>query len=132
VVLLDLNEKKRKKSAGIVTHFIVSLGATILTNVQLSIVDEAIEINMNAGRTLVNSDPTRIVAQVVSGIGYIGAGVILKTNGNISGVTTAATLWLSAILGIGIGCGFNEIALISVVLALILIYFFKDHKRIEN
>lgn len=67
------------------------------------------------------ADPARLMAQIVSGIGFLGAGVILKNGGNkVVGVTTAATIWVSAAIGVALGAGFYSPALLTTVLVLML------------
>ncbi|VEJ35260.1 putative Mg(2+) transport ATPase [Peptoniphilus harei] len=72
------------------------------------------EISNNIGR-----DTARIAGQVVSGIGFLGAGTILQTKDGVSGLTTAATLWLSAAIGLAVGIGFYEGALIATIICLV-------------
>lgn len=72
------------------------------------------EISNNIGR-----DTARIAGQVVSGIGFLGAGTILQTKDGVSGLTTAATLWLSAAIGLAVGIGYYEGALIATIICLV-------------
>ena len=65
-------------------------------------------------------DPSHLMAQIVTGIGFVGAGVILKNSNRISGVTTAATLWLTAAIGIAIGSGFYASSLVATIFILLL------------
>ena len=67
----------------------------------------------------VGQDTARLAAQVVSGIGFLGAGTILQTKNRVSGLTTAATLWLSAAIGLAVGIGFYEGAVIATVICLV-------------
>ena len=102
--------KNRLKEAGIRTHIIICLGSCLIMIVSkygfmdLAVI-EAIKI-----------DPARLAAQVVSGIGFLGAGMILVKKQTISGLTTAAGLWASACLGLAIGIGFVDGALIATLL----------------
>ena len=105
--LIGLEREYYKKPAGLRTNVMVGLGSALITIASLS------AVTMKGG---VQVDPTRITAQVVSGIGFIGAGVILRPssgNGAVIGLTTAATLWLVSGLGIAIGMGFYFEAIAS-------------------
>ena len=105
--LIGTERDMRQRSAGIRTHMLVCLGAAIVM-----MTNEYIYLEMGDG----NIDITRMGAQVVSGIGFIGAGTILVTRDNrIKGLTTAAGLWAAAALGLGIGIGFYEMAVIGAI-----------------
>ena len=105
--LIGTERDMRQRAAGIRTHMLVCLGAAIVM-----MTNEYIYLEMGDG----NIDITRMGAQVVSGIGFIGAGTILVTRDNrIKGLTTAAGLWAAAALGLGIGIGFYEMAVIGAI-----------------
>lgn len=109
--VIGFERELRGKSAGIRTYAIVAMAACLFT-----ILSQAI-----GG----NSDPTRIAAQIVSGIGFIGAGVIWHNrDGGTEGLTTAASLWGVAAIGMGIGFGFVSIALTSAITVLIIMESF--------
>ena len=109
--VIGLDREYRVKDAGFRTHFLVALGSALIMIVsQYGFAD----ILMHTG---VGLDPSRIAAQVVSGIGFIGAGTIIVTKRqNVKGLTTAAGLWTSAIIGLAFGGGFYEGALLATVL----------------
>ncbi len=95
------------KPAGFVTFMIVSMGACLIALLQINTINmiiEAIGDNPNL-KGILSADLTRIIAQVVSGIGFLGAGTILYSKGSIKGITTAAMLWVAAGLGLLIGIG---------------------------
>ena len=100
----------RKKAAGLRTHILVCMGSTIFTIVSILIAQES-----------ASADPSRIAASVVTGIGFIGAGTIYVMGGSVMGLTTAASIWVAAAIGLAIGAGFYEIATFSTILALIVI-----------
>jgi putative Mg2+ transporter-C (MgtC) family protein len=109
---IGLERQARDEIAGLRTHVIVGLGAGLFTLVS------AYGFAGNASRV----DPSRIAAQVVSGIGFLGAGVIIRNSGTVRGVTTAAALWISAAIGMAIAAGFylggaatTGIALVALV-----------------
>lgn len=98
------------RAAGMRTHILVCLGSALTTLVGIYVV-EVLKLS---------SDPLRVGAQVVSGIGFLGAGTILiKDRSHITGLTTAAGLWATAAIGLALGIGFYEAALLAVILILL-------------
>lgn len=121
VGLIGFERQRRNKIAGLTTHLLVALGAAGLTIVQQLMVYDAIQFaneNPHLAQNVV-FERQRIVAQIVSGIGFLGTGAILKTNGYISGLTTASTLWISAIIGIIFGYGYT---LLGVSVSLMILF----------
>ena len=103
--------------AGFRTHILVSLGACLMM-----LVSEFIQTRYShiPSETVIRMDPSRVAAQIVTGIGFLGAGAIIKSGANmVRGLTTAACLWVVAGIGMAIGCGYIVPALATVVLALI-------------
>lgn len=100
------------KPAGLRTNILICVGATLLTDVGIE------TARAWEGAT---ADPSRITAQIVSGIGFLGAGTILQQRGSITGLTTAATLWVVAALGIAIGSGFYVEAVGTGILVLLVL-----------
>ena len=96
--IIGLEREVTNKFAGLRTHMLVSLGACIFTI--LSIHGFPVDTNRY------NADPARIAAQIVTGIGFIGGGTVLRMGNNIYGITTASTLWLAASVGMACGAGF--------------------------
>jgi len=74
-------------------------------------------------------DPARIAAGVVTGIGFLGAGTIIRSQEGIRGLTTAASIWISSAIGLAVGCGFYEVALFSTFLAFLTLAFLKKIER---
>ena len=91
----------RSQLAGLRTHMLVCLGATLIT------------ITSVYG---FNADPARVAAGIVTGIGFLGAGTIIASQGKIKGLTTAASLWIASGIGIAVGVGFYTAAIISTLL----------------
>ncbi|SFC30997.1 MgtC/SapB family protein [Clostridium uliginosum] len=122
--------------AGFRTHILVALGATIISLIQVEMVSQSI-IMISTDEVLANSikiDMGRLGAQVVSGIGFLGAGTIIHTKGSIKGLTTAASLWVVACVGLAIGFGYYSISIlggISIVLVLVSLKKF-EKKFITN
>jgi putative Mg2+ transporter-C (MgtC) family protein len=107
--VIGLERSSRRQVAGLRTHILIALGAACLMLLSIWLPQ-----NFNAG-----ADPGRIAAQVVSGIGFLGAGAIIRLGNNIRGLTTAASLWLTAAIGMTVGAGMYAAALTAAVLALI-------------
>lgn len=107
--IIGLERGRQRRAAGLRTHILVCLGAALVTTVGFY----STEVLGN-----VNADPMRVAAQVISGIGFLGVGTILvKGRFQITGLTTAAGLWCSAAIGLALGTGYYEGALITFVLA---------------
>lgn len=98
--LVGYDREQKMKNAGIKTNVLICIGATLYTAVSMLVQKD----------TGVAIDPTRISAQIVSGIGFLGAGAIMHDKGNIIGLTTAATIWVVAAIGVTIGFGYPVIA----------------------
>jgi putative Mg2+ transporter-C (MgtC) family protein len=107
---VGIEREARGQDAGLRTHAVVALGAALFTIAGAY----GFEDFADGGVT----DPTRVAAQVASGIGFIGAGAIIKDRGGTRGLTTAATLWLAASLGMAAGAGLYLTAAASVVIVL--------------
>jgi putative Mg2+ transporter-C (MgtC) family protein len=112
---IGLERELRDREAGLRTHLLVSLGAALFTIVSAYGFREF----LTSGGSLVRTDPTRIAAQIVSGIGFLGAGAIIRQGFSIRGLTTAATLWLVAAIGMAAGAGYYTAAVIATGAALI-------------
>ena len=112
---VGLEREFREREAGLRTHLLVSVGSALFTLVSAYGFHEFL---VNGG-ALVRTDPTRIAAQIVSGIGFLGAGAIIRQGLSVRGLTTAATLWLVAAIGMAAGAGYYSAALIATAGALI-------------
>jgi putative Mg2+ transporter-C (MgtC) family protein len=108
--LVGTERESRGHPAGIRTQALVALAAALMTGVGAE------------GFVGSAADPTRVASQVVTGIGFIGAGVILQHRGTVRGLTTAATLWLSAALGIAVGAGVIISAVMAAAAAFVLMF----------
>jgi putative Mg2+ transporter-C (MgtC) family protein len=110
---IGFERELRERQAGLRTHLVVCVGSALFTLVSAY----GFEDFFTATGTRI--DPTRIAAQVVSGIGFLGAGAIIRQGLSVRGLTTAATLWLVAAIGMACGAGYYTPALISTAVALI-------------
>lgn len=107
--LIGIERERRGKPAGFRTNTLICLGSTIYM-----LASELLLTRMG----IANSDPTRIAAQVVTGIGFLGAGTIIQSRGTVSGLTSAATIWVVAGIGLLIGAGFPLIGVLCTLFVL--------------
>jgi len=116
---IGLEREFRDKAAGFRTLIFICVGATLFT---------IFSIRIGA-----DDDPGRIAAALVSGVGFLGAGVILRHGGRVIGLTTAATIWFIAALGMGFGAGEYALSLVMTGIGLVVLWFFPalEH-RIDN
>ncbi|WP_207695640.1 MgtC family protein [Enterococcus sp. DIV0212c] len=115
--VIGFERQYKNRPAGMRTHILVCMGATIIALIQVEIAANALQdaINHPELTGVIRSDQARLIAQVVSGIGFLGAGTIIVTKQSVTGLTTAASLWAIAGLGIAIGMGYYAIALTSFI-----------------
>lgn len=115
--VIGFERQYKNRPAGMRTHILVCMGATIIALIQVEIAANALQdaINHPELSGVIRSDQARLIAQVVSGIGFLGAGTIIVTKQSVTGLTTAASLWAVAGLGIAIGMGYYAIAITSFV-----------------
>jgi putative Mg2+ transporter-C (MgtC) family protein len=109
----------RHQSAGFRTHILVSLGAALFTLAGAYGVEPFFRPGPGTG---VSFDPTRVAAQVVTGIGFLGAGAIIRTGASVRGLTTAAALWVTAAIGLAVGLGYWSGAVAITVTTLVALY----------
>src|SRR4051795_10375895 len=112
---IGFERELRERQAGLRTHLVVSVGSALFTLVSAYGFNEF----LTSGGALVRTDPTRIAAQIVSGIGFLGAGAIIRQGLSVRGLTTAATLWLVAGIGMACGAGFYSAAVIATAGAIL-------------
>lgn len=123
--LIGVERESLKRPAGFRTHILVCVGSCIAMQTNLHLMHEYLHI--------VPIDPTRIGAQVVSGIGFLGAGTIIKEGASVKGLTTAATLWTVACIGLAIGGGYYAGAIIATLAVfLTLTIFYRIEKKIST
>lgn len=111
---LGLERELNAQPAGFRTHLLVSLGAALFTV---------------AGTDATDGDPLRVAAQVVTGIGFLGAGAILRDGGSVKGLTTAASLWVTAAAGLACGLGLLAVAAVATAIALLALVVLKRLER---
>lgn len=120
--LVGFERERHGRPAGLRTNLLVSVGSCVMV-----IVSEAFYLKyaMFGADTALRLDPARVAAQIVTGIGFIGAGVILKEGASVRGLTTAASLWTVAGLGMAFGMGFYSLGAIATLLVLVSLDFLK-------
>jgi putative Mg2+ transporter-C (MgtC) family protein len=112
--LVGWERQKGHKPAGLRTHMLVGIGACLFT-----IISFLANLEVNSGLF----DPTRIAAGIVTGIGFLGAGAILQSRQGVIGITTAASIWVVAAIGMAVGFGFFILGGGTAILSLIILYF---------
>ena len=119
-ILIGLERQLRQRSAGLTTNSLVAVGACIFILVSETVISAAV-----ASGGMVNNDNLRVLAQIVTGIGFLGAGVILRDGFTIHGLNSAATLWCSAAVGSMCGYGFWKEAIVAVSVILFINWVLK-------
>ncbi|MGE5416637.1 MAG: MgtC/SapB family protein [Acidobacteriota bacterium] len=120
--LIGLERESLNRPAGLRTYTLVCMGSTLAMIVSLEMYYQY--------HSTVNADPGRIAAQVVSGIGFLGAGTIMREGATVRGLTTAAGLWVVACIGLAVGAGMYMPAITTTILVFfVLVYFFKIEYR---
>ena len=115
---IGIERELREREAGLRTHMLVSVGSALFTIVSAY----GFHAFLASGQSVVRADPTRIAAQIVTGIGFLGAGAIIRQGLSVRGLTTAATLWVVAALGLAAGAGYYSAAVITTAIVLIALY----------
>lgn len=114
---IGYEREMRNRPAGFITHTLVCVGAAVVSLMQVEMVHQT-ELMIIANPILAQSmkaDLGRVVAQVVTGVGFLGAGTIIVDKRSVKGLTTATTIWVSACLGLTIGLGYYSIAIIATI-----------------
>ncbi|MDD5252472.1 MAG: MgtC/SapB family protein [Candidatus Omnitrophota bacterium] len=124
--LVGLERQVHRRDAGLRTHILVALGSCLIMLTSLYVFD--------IYKDRVALDPARIAAGVITGIGFLGAGTIIREPEGVRGLTTAASLWVVAGIGLAVGCGFIRVAVYTTVLVLLVLYLlrFIEDRLIDN
>lgn len=112
--IIGYERKNRNKEAGIRTHMIVALGAALIMIVSKYGFEDIL------GKQGIALDPSRIAAQIVTGVGFLGAGMIFMRKNTISGLTTAAGIWATSAIGMSIGSGLYILGILTTVLIVVI------------
>ncbi|MCQ2243668.1 MAG: MgtC/SapB family protein [Bacteroidaceae bacterium] len=119
--MIGIERKHKGQRAGMRTIALISMGATLAMLVSIYIP----QVYMG----LKNGDPGRIAAQVVSGIGFLGAGAIIQSKGSVRGLTTAAVIWITAMVGLAVGSGMYLVASLTTVMILIVLTILDKYEK---
>ncbi|MCM8801460.1 MAG: MgtC/SapB family protein [Candidatus Omnitrophica bacterium] len=118
---IGIERQLHRRTAGLRTHILVCLGSCLIMLTSLYVFD--------IYKDQVSLDPARIAAGVITGIGFLGAGTIIREREKVKGLTTAASLWVVAGIGLAVGCGFINAAIFTTILTWIVLFFLR---YIEN
>ncbi len=110
---IGIERKRKGQMAGLRTFSLISMGACIAMMLSIYVCQETVGP--------LRGDPSRIAAQVLSGIGFLGAGAIIQMKGSVRGLTTAAGIWIIATIGMSVGCGLYMLSAVSTVLVLFVL-----------
>ncbi|MDP3703311.1 MAG: MgtC/SapB family protein [Candidatus Omnitrophota bacterium] len=119
--VVGFERERHGRAAGFRTHILVGIGSCLVMLTGIYLMDDL------AGRAEI--DPTRLAAQVISGIGFLGAGTILRFRASVLGLTTAASLWATAGIGVAVGAGFLSGAVASTLIVIVALYGFSRLER---
>ena len=123
----------KNRPAGFRTHILVCVGATVVSLIQMEMVHDVMAL-VGTNPVLAESmkiDIGRLGAAVISGIGFLGAGTILQTKGSVKGLTTAASLWMVACVGLAIGMGYYLIGLVTgLIIVIVLVFLGKVQEKL--
>lgn len=119
--LVGYQRKRKGQNAGIRTFSLIAMGAALAMILSIYVPQEYLGLK--------NGDPGRIAAQVVSGVGFLGAGAIIQMKGSVRGLTTAAGIWMVAAIGLTVGAGLYTI---SIVATLLILFILVQLEKIEN
>lgn len=115
--LIGIERQVHRRTAGLRTHILVSLGSCLIMLTSLYVFD--------IYKHIVPLDPARIASGVITGIGFLGAGTIMRERQEVKGLTTAASLWVVAGIGLAVGVGFYSAAVYTTALALIVLFLLR-------
>lgn len=119
--IIGFERRRKGQFAGLRTFALISMGATLAMLISIFIPQEYLGVK--------NGDPGRIAAQVVSGVGFLGAGAIIQMKGSVRGLTTAAGIWMTACIGLAVGAGMYVIAIVATLLIFFILHYMN---RVEH
>lgn len=124
--LIGLERDIRGRSAGLRTNILVSVGSSVFMLLSIGIAERY------AASGAIDADPTRIAAQIITGIGFLGAGAIIKYKFSVQGLTTAACLWTTSAIGMACGAGFFEMAMLATAIAIFVLTVLNKVERLYS
>jgi putative Mg2+ transporter-C (MgtC) family protein len=138
--MIGYNRSRHNKPAGLRTMALISLGSAAFTLIgieavmQLSMLQTG-EENLTSGVSkMINLDSSRIIAGIVGGVGFLGAGAIIQSRGRVQGMTSAASIWVTSTIGVSAGLGLYVLAMSITFIAFVvlILYCFFGHEDIEE
>lgn len=129
--LIGYEREFNNRPAGFRTHILVCVGAAVISMIQLYSIEETIKL-IQQYPTLENAlkvDIGRLGAQVVTGVGFLGAGTIMRDKGSVKGLTTAASIWSVACIGLAIGLGYYTLSIMSAVCVFLVLVILKKFEK---
>lgn len=126
-IAFGFERKHKGKAAGLKTNMLICAGSAVVAIIQVVIYEKVVQTT--GENMVVKADITRLTAQVISGLGFLGAGVIMRGGDKVRGLTTAATMWLVAVLGVGIGYGLYYIIVPVTIIIIVFAYITKEAER---
>lgn len=123
-VCVGVERKRKGQIAGIRTFSLISMGACLAMLLSIYVPQEYLGLK--------NGDPGRIAAQVITGIGFIGGGAMIQMKGSVRGLTTAAGIWMTAIIGMAVGVGMYLCSVAATALCLIVLVAFEWYEKLTN
>ncbi|NLO86226.1 MAG: MgtC/SapB family protein [Clostridiales bacterium] len=129
--IIGIERERKNRPAGMRTHVLVCVGASIIAIMENMMIADTIALNASFASTGIAISYGRISAQVVSGIGFLGAGTIFVSQKKIAGLTTAASLWNVACLGLAIGMGYYIIAVAGCIIVIITLTLLQRVVRVN-
>jgi putative Mg2+ transporter-C (MgtC) family protein len=124
--VIGFERETRDQSAGFRTHILLGLGAALFTLVSAYGFTAFTEAALQSGGRGIQFDPTRIAAQIVTGIGFLGAGAIIRQGMDVRGLTTAASLWAAAAIGMAVGAGYYFGAAATTIIVIAALYLLRE------
>lgn len=113
--VIGLEREWKRKPAGLRTNILVGVGSALIMIISQQFI----------------ADPARIAAGVITGIGFLGAGIIIQSRGHVYGITTAASIWIVAAIGLAVGLGNYFAAFITTLVALVVLYVFASERLVK-
>jgi putative Mg2+ transporter-C (MgtC) family protein len=134
--LIGYERELNNRAAGFRTHILVCVGAAVTSMIQLYSVEQvrAMILEEPEMRGFISSDLLRLGAQVISGVGFLGVGTIIHEKGSVKGLTTAASLWVVASIGLAVGFGYYTLSIASFVCVFLVLVLLKEfeHRFIDR
>lgn len=114
--IIGFEREMRNRPAGLRTHMLTAIAAAVFTVMTFEIYYEMVELNASIARL----DPLRVIEAVTAGVAFLSAGAIIRSGGNIKGLTTGAAMWMAGAIGVACGAGFYGVAVAAAVFVLVI------------